>query len=200
MQKRAMGLLGFALVELCFVLPLVADQKPPVFVFGGKQLYVGMFEHEAVASLAVCCKLSPPAETEVEKQPALEGVMLGHMILSKEGSTQRILGTVYFAGGKIVRITRSLDDELDTSNNDVVTFARAIDRALSPTMGDSETTIRVSVRHERMSNAESEILSLSFPYGRGIQIQIGTLDKPDAHTNKRDFATLDETLESARSK
>lgn len=72
--------------------------------------------------------------------------------------------------------------------------------ALSSTMGDSESTVRVSVRHERMSNAESDVLSLSFPNGRGIKIQIGTLDKPNPHTNKRDFATLDETLEPSRQK
>ncbi len=198
MQMRTMGLLAFILFETCLVLPLAADQKPPVFVFGGKQLYVGMSKHEAVGSLAACCRLSPPAEMEVQ---TTEGVMSGHMILPKEESPQRVLGTVYFSGGKIVRITRSLDDEIDTWNNHVVAFARAINRALSPTMGDSEMTVRVSVRHERLTNGESDVLSLSFPNGRGIQIQIGTLDKPlDAHTNKRDFATLDEILDPARVK
>lgn len=197
MQKRVVGVFGFLLFQL-FVLPSAANQEPPVFVFGGKQFYVGMSEREALASFSVCCELSPPAQTGVEKRPAPEGLMLGHRILAREGSPQSILGVVYFSGGTIVRMTRSLDDRVDTWNDDVVAFARAINRALSPTMGDRDTTVRVSIRHERMSNAESDVLSLSFANGRGIQIHIGTLDRPDAHSNKRDFATLDETLEPAK--
>jgi len=72
MQNRVMCFLRFALIGSFFVLPLVADQKPAMFGFGGKQLYVGMSQREAVASLSVCCKLSPSV-TDVEKQPAPEG-------------------------------------------------------------------------------------------------------------------------------
>jgi len=123
--------------------------------------------------------------------------MQGHFILSKEESSEGsgILGTVFFSGGKIVSVTRPLDDEIDTNNDHVVAFARAVDRALSPTMGDGETTVRVSVLHERMSNGQSDALSLTFPNGRGIRIRIGTLDKALDASTKRDFATLEETLE-----
>ena len=62
-------------------------------------------------------------------------------------------------------------------------------------MGDGETTVRVSVLHERMSNGQSDALSLTFPNGRGIRIRIGTLDKALDASTKRDFATLEETLE-----
>ncbi len=97
----------------------------------------------------------------------------------------------------MVRITRPLAEGVDTWNDDVVGFARAIKRSLQAE-SDAETTILVSVRHERISNAETDVVSFSFPNGRGIELHVGTLDKPDTYTNKRDFATLDETLGSAR--
>lgn len=201
MRKQRMTLLGFMLFGACLVLPQTGDRRQPVFVFGGKQLYVGMSKQEAAASLSACCKLSPSAESEVEKkQPAPEGVMVGHFILPKEGSPPLVFGAVYFSGGKVVRLTRPLAEEVDTSNDDVVGFARTIKRSLSTGANDSEASVCVSVRHERMSNAESDVVSLSFPDGRGIELHIGTLDKPDAQTGKRDFASLDETLEPARAK
>jgi hypothetical protein len=194
MQKGSTILLGFVLFTSWLVLSLAADQKRPVFSFGGKQLYVGMSKHDAVAALSDCCKLSPPSESHIEKQPAPEGVILGHMILPKEESSPRILGVVYFSGEKVLRVTRPLAEDVDTWNEDVVGFARAFKRSLP----DTETTAVVSVRHERVSNAESDVVSFLFPNGRGVEVHIGTLDKPDSHTNKRDFATLDETLEPAR--
>jgi hypothetical protein len=174
-----------------------ADRKAPVFEFGGKQLYVGMTEHEALEYLSDCCKLSPPIGSAEDKQPTRHGTVPGHFIFSKEGSPQRLLGTIYFSGGKLVSMTRPLDEGFDTWNDDVVALARAINRALSPISGDDETIVYVSVRHERANNAESDVLSLSFPNGRGIQFHIGTLDKPSVENGKRDFATLDETLQVA---
>lgn len=189
------------IVLLILVLPIVADQKPPVFIFGGKQFYVGMPRHEAIIFLSACCKLSPPAEGEVEKEsvPAPEGMMLGHMILPKEESPQRILGAIYFSGGKVVRITRPMAEDVDTSNDDVVAFARAIKRTLVAETSTSGTSILVvSVQHERIGNAESDVVFFQFPNGHGIELHIGTLDKPNLVTNKRDFATLDETLSPAK--
>jgi hypothetical protein len=186
----------FLLLEICLVLPLVADQKPPIFVFGGKQFYVGMPRREAVRSLSACCKLSPPAEGEVEKEtvPIPEGMMLGHMILPKEEPTERILGAIYFSGSKVVRITRPMAENVDTYNDDVVGFARAIKRTLATETSDSGTSVLVlSMRHERIGNAESDVVFFVFPNGHGIELHLGTLDKPIVE-NKRDFVTLDETL------
>jgi len=75
------------------------DQKSPSFVFGGKQLCVGMSESDAVTALAECCKLSPPAEDELEKRPSPEGMLLGRFVLSKEAEPQ-ILGTISFLAEK----------------------------------------------------------------------------------------------------
>ena len=52
--------------------------------------------------------------------------MVGHFIFSKEDSPQRILGAIYFSGGKVVRVTPPLAEEVDGHNDDVVGFARAI--------------------------------------------------------------------------
>ena len=198
MQKRIMGVLRLVLLGTCVVLPLAAEQKPPVFVFGGKQLYIGMSQHEAAAILSACCKLSPPVESQVEELAAPEGGVFGHFILPKEESPQGFLGAVYFSGGKMVRITRPLAEEVDTWDDDVVEFARAIKRFLAAEASVHERTVLVSVRQERVSNAESDVVSLSFPNGRGIELRIATLDKPDTHTNKRDSVTLDEMLGPAR--
>jgi hypothetical protein len=187
-------------IAVCFALlitavfGIAADRKAPVFMFGGKQLYVGMSEREALEYLSDCCKLSPPMESSKEEQPDRDGMVPGHFIFSKEGSPQRLLGTIHFSGGKLFSLTRPLDDGFDTWNDDAVALARTINRALSPTSGDDETVVYVSVRHERAVNAESDVLSLSFPNGRGIQLHIGTLDKSSIQNGKRDFATLDETL------
>jgi hypothetical protein len=190
MQKRLVGLLGFVLFGTCLAFSQAADQNP-VFFFGGKQLYVGMSKREAVATLSGCCKLSPPAESDVEKRAVREDVILGHIILPNEESPQRILGNIFFSGGKVLRITRPLAEDVDTYSEDLVGFVRAIKRSLP----EGETRVVVSVRHERISNAESDVVSLSFPNGRGIELHIGTLDKPITEINKRDFVTLDETLQ-----
>jgi hypothetical protein len=174
---RAIVLLGF-----CVALCQAADQNPPAFYFDGKRVFVGMPQAEAVASLSSCCKLLPPAESWVEKRPVAAGTMPGHFIVTKE-SSERILGGIFFSSGKVARVTRPPAEEVDTWNDDVVGFARAIKRSLLADTG-SGTTVVVSGRHERMSNAESDVVSFSFPNGRGIELHIGTLDKPDTNTNK----------------
>jgi hypothetical protein len=154
-----------------------------------------MSKRDAVAALSNCCTLSPPSDSDVEKQPAPEGVILGHFIASKDGSPYHMLGSISFRNGRVQRMTRPLADEIDTSNDDAVGFARALKRSLPSEASDSEIVIHVSVRHERMNNAESDVVYFSFPNSRGIELHIGTLDKPAKDTNKRDFVTMDETLE-----
>ena len=178
------------------MLSVAAGEKPPTFFFGGEQVRVGMSQQQAVAALSHCCKLSPPVESGIEKRPAPEGMMLGHFILSKEESSQRILGYILFSGGKVQRVTRPLAEEVDGYSDDVVGFARAIKRWLAAE-GHTETTAIVTIRHERISNAESDVVLLTLRDGRGIEMHIGTLDKPNTYTEKRDFVTLDETLEPA---
>jgi hypothetical protein len=77
-----------------------------------------------------------------------------------------------------------------------VGFARTLYRALAATTGDSDSTVHVSVRHEHASNAETEVLSLSFPDGRGVRLTMITLDKPlsGSPSDARDQVTLEELL------
>ena len=194
MQKRMTILFGFILIGSCLMLSVAADERFPTFFFDGQQVRVGMSQLEAVTALSHCCKLSPPVESESERRPAPEGRMLGHFILSREESTRGMLGAIYFSGGKVLRITRPLAEGVDGYNDDVVGFARAIKRSLAAG-GDTEMTANVSIRHERISNAESDAVLFTLRDGRGIEIHIGTLDKPNALTDKRDFVTVDEFLE-----
>src|SRR5882762_3945712 len=186
-------LLGLALLDL--VLPIIADQKPPAFVFGGNRLYIGMSKHDAVAALSVCCKLTPPAQSEIEKLPVPDGQILSHFISSKDGSEFRILGTIAFRDGKVLRMTRPLDNDLDTYSHDVVAFVRALKRSIPSEASESEVVMRVFIRGEHVTNAESETIFFSFPNGRGIELHVGTLDKPPKEVNKRDFVSMNETLD-----
>jgi hypothetical protein len=193
-MKKRTAFRGLVIV-VCFVVPILADQKPPVLVFGGNRFYVGMSQHEALTALADCCTLSPPLEAGVEKREAPPGQILGHFIVAKDGSPFHILGSISFRYGKVFRLTRPLADDVDTSSDDVVGFVRALKRSLPTEATDSEVIVHVSVRHERMSNAESDVVFLTYPNGRGIELHIGTLDKPGTGMNTRDFVTMDEVLE-----
>lgn len=195
MCKRRALILAIALLEICLVVPLIADQKPAVFMFGGNQLYVGMSKHDAVAALSVCCKLIPPAQSEIEKIPVPDGQILSHFIQPKNDSEFRILGSIAFRDGKVLRMTRPLDNDLDTYSDDVVAFVRALKRSLPSEASESQVTVHVSIRRERVSNAESETVFFTFSNGRGIELHIGTLDTPQKEVNKRDFVTMNETLD-----
>jgi hypothetical protein len=196
MQKRTV----VALFALCVTFSLAADQKPPVFYFGAQRLFVGMPKSEAVVLLSKCCKLSPPADSGTEKLSAETGKMLGHFIISKENDQQgQIIGTIYFEGGKVVRITRPMDaDKFDPVSDDVVAFARAFERGFSTEISTSPAIVYVSARHDRATNADAEVLSLSFPNGRTVELQVVTLDTPSESTGKRDSVGLDEVLEAPR--
>jgi hypothetical protein len=183
----------FLLFVVCS-LPLRGDQRPS-FVFGGKQFYVGMSMSEAVQLLSACCKLSPPIEANTEKNPLT--ARGGHFILKENGAETSILGGIFFAGQKVTRLTKPMADNVDFSNVDLVAFTRALKRVLQNDAGDFERTARISVQHEKASNAESDVISITFPDGRGIELHVGILDKPNELTNNRDFVTADEILESA---
>jgi len=187
-----------ALFALCAALCLAADQQQPVFYFGGQRLFAGMTKSEAVARLSACCKLSPPADSENEKLSADTDRRIGHFISSKQESPQRIIGTIFFANGKVVRITRPLDESINSQSDDAVALARALDRSLLPDTSDSSTEVLISTRHERMGNGESEVLSFSFPNGRAIELEIVTLDTATKDTGKRDAVGLDEVLVAPR--
>jgi hypothetical protein len=194
MKHRKASLIGFAFF-LAGVLPLSADQRP-YFVFGGKQFYVGMSMSEAVQLLSACCKLSPPIEDNIEKNPLT--ATGGHFISKEVGTETSMLGGIFFANQKVTRLTKPMADDVDFSNEDLVAFTRALKRVLQNDAGDFERTAKISVQHEKVSNAESDVISITFPDGRGIELHVGTLDKPNELTKKRDFVTADETLGSGQ--
>lgn len=159
---------------------LVAQEKPAEFYFGGKRLVVGMPQAQALALLSTCCKLSPESVSDEQRLSALKmGRTVGQMILPKNDTPEfQVLGSVFFLGGKVTSLTRPLGDEAFLPwNEDVLGFARTLQRSLSPDSGDATTNARVSVRHERTSNAESEVISFTFQNGRGVRLTIVKLDK-----------------------
>jgi hypothetical protein len=93
------------------------------------------------------------------------------------------------------------DEDYAAWSDDAVGFARALYRGLSPTSGISEDqVVHISIQHERATNGETEVVSLSFPNGRGVRFNLIKLDKPsDAPPEfgggKTDQVTLEEFLE-----
>ena len=190
MTRRKSTVAAFMLLVL-LVLPLSADQKPS-FVFGGKQIFIGMSMSEAVRLLSDCCRLSPPMENKIEENPVM--ARGGHFIVSKS-QPETILGTIQFVNHQVVRITKPIADDVDFSNEDLVGFTRALKRLLQRDAGDSGGRATISVTKENPTNAEVDRVLIKFDDGRGIEIAVGMLDKPNQLTNKRDFVTADETLE-----
>jgi hypothetical protein len=121
------------------------------------------------------------------------------MILPKEENAPGMRGTVFFSAGRVVKISRpGVTDDVNEWSDDLVALARAISRELATEAGDAEKPAFVSVQHERMGNAEEDVVSIRFADGSGIELTVGTTDKPNAFNGKRDFANLEETLEPAR--
>jgi hypothetical protein len=194
MSNRKKSFVALLLLAV-LVVPLTADQRPS-FVFGGKQFYVGMSMSEAVRLLSACCRLSPPIDASTEKLPLTASG--GHFIWKEDGTETSILGGIFFADQKVTRLTKPIADDVDFSNEDLVAFTRALKRVLHNDAGEFERTAKISVQHEKANNAEADLISITFPDGRGIELHVGTLDKPNALTGKRDFVTADETLGSGQ--
>lgn len=191
MRKRT----ALTILVLCFTMALAADQKPPAFYFGGKPIFVGMPQADAVAILTACCKFTPPANSEDENPPGAQHLS-GHFILAKDKAPSAMLGSIFFSGGRVIQIDRPLDDDVNAESDDAVALARAIDRSLSAGVAESSATVTVSSHHQPMRGAESNVLTLIFPNGRGIELQIFTLDAPSKTTGKRDSVSLNEVLEA----
>lgn len=134
-------MLLFALA-LGLALPLVADQNPPVLFFGGHKLHIGMTKQAALAQLADCCELSPPGEANIEDKPHPPGVLPGHFILAKAGPT-RMLGSISFFQGKVIRLSRPLDDEIDTYSDRFGRLCESASQCTGPKyIGDEQNGCR----------------------------------------------------------
>jgi hypothetical protein len=181
--------------KLCFGLALCLlqaptlwsqEQKPAGFYFGGKEFHLGMSYADALNRLSECCTLSPPARTIKEELDTPPGQEAGYFILSKDKSSQEVLGGISFRNHKIASISRDLARDVDSSDDNLVAFIRELKRSLP----EETTTAIVTVRHEQASNGESDIVTLSFPSGRRLVIRIVTLDS--SANSKRDSVSLEE--------
>ena len=157
-------------IAFCTVLPLTAGQKPPELYFGGQSLTLGMRVSDVMAVTSECCVVTPPLSVDTG-----DG---GHFIRIKSGQTYQ-LGSIFFKGGRVSRISRPIDSDFDGYNDDVVRLARALQRALAPTTGDSTTTVLLSVQHTRLSNGNGEIRSpCHFPMGGELNCRYSRLILP----------------------
>jgi len=188
--------LMFSLAILALSPVLQADHKPATIMLGGKEFYIGMSTAEAGRLLSSCCNVKPLLDEKIEATRKIEhGGYLGHMVFAKE--SPRSLGGIYFLDGRVARITRDLNDDFDEQGDDVVAFVRALKRTLASYGEDPMAALVAVQRQKDMGNAESEIIFIKLADGRGIQIELMTTDKPFAGTNKRDWVSVDETLEPA---
>ena len=185
----------------CFLLLLVfplfqasvsysQDHRSAGVSFGGVEIHLGMSEAEALAKLSECCILAPPSGSIIDNSPVPDGQIAGHFVLSKNEANQQMLGNIWFKGHKVVNVSRELAEGVDSSDENVVSFARALKRSLP----EVATTALVKVRHEQAPNAESDLVTLVFPSGKSLEIRIVTLDK-DANA-RRDSVSFEEVLRS----
>jgi len=58
-------------------------------------------------------------------------------------------------------------------------------RALKRALPDGTNSAVITVQHESATNAESDLLTVVFSDGRGVEVRIGTLDKSTAGTNQK---------------
>jgi hypothetical protein len=179
-------ILAFALLlltgSLLFSQTSATATQPSVY-FGGQRFYIGMSQREALSALSSCCKLSPPAESASDNS--------SHFVILKGQPAQPLVGAIYFSAARVAHLSRELAPDVDTSNEDLVAFVRALKRALP----DGTNSAVITVRHDSASNAESGVVTVVFSNGRGLEVRIGTLDKSSATiSSRRDFVSLDETL------
>src|SRR6266699_1423115 len=153
MQKKAFPGLALVLLTSCCFSQSGPDRNRPAFYFGETQFYVGMLRHDAVAALSSCCRLSPAIDSGIERRPNATD---SHFVLQKEGSKWKMLGAVWFSGGRVVRISQELAPDVDTSNEDLVAFIRAFKRAVP----EGSKSAVVSVRHETGSDADFDVLAI----------------------------------------
>ena len=185
----------FSLIALTLglSLSLSADQRPS-FVFSGKQLYIGMTESEVTELLEDCCKISPPLTNQTEKNPLTPGA--GQFIIKKDEPL--ILGGIYFENHRVRRLTKPVAEDVDFSNDELVAFTRDLKRILRRDSGEAGRRATIYVYQQKATNAEGDKIVINCDDGHGLEITVGTLDKPNEATNKRDFITADETLEGPR--
>ena len=191
MTRRKSNISAFVLLVLV-VLPLSADERQS-FVFRGKQIFIGMSMSEAVQVLSDCCRLSPPIQKKTEEN-ALAARSV-HNIREK-GESEVIIGSIEFANQQVVRLTKLFaeDVEFDASSKDLVAFIGRLKRVLQSDAGDVGRTATIAVMKAKFGNGEIDRVLITFDNGRGIEIRIGTFDKPN-ESNLRDFAVASETLE-----
>lgn len=177
MNKKQVSLLLLLLISSPMFSQLTPDQFQPAFYFGGQRVSVGMPEEAARTALRTCCALNGSADS--------------YFIASKGPSSRGLLGSVFFSHGKVSFVSQDLATDVDTFNDDLVGFVRALKRDLP----EGSHLASVSLKHENMSNAQSDLVTIVFENGRGIELRISTLDQPDATTHKRDFVSLEATAQ-----
>jgi hypothetical protein len=88
-----------------------------------------------------------------------------------------MLGGIFFSNGRVVRITRGLNDDFDEHGDDVVAFVRVLKRTLA-SYGEHPMSAVVAVQRQSMEDGESDVIFIKLSDGRGIQIELATTDKP----------------------
>lgn len=198
-KSQKANLIAIAIFVACAGLLFAQEQRGAVFYFGGERFFIGMPQADAEAALSQCCKLSQRPRNA--KQIAADtGRLPGQFILSKDESSPQIIGSIFFEDGRVSGLSRPLGEQEYTPwSADSVGLARTLYRALAPPSGDTDTRAVVSVRHERATNGETEVLSFTFSNGRGVRVNMIKLDRPlpGSPSDSKDQVTVEEFLEPA---
>jgi hypothetical protein len=177
MRRKKLSILLLLLISSPLCCQLAPDQFQPVFYFGGQRISIGMPEDAARAALRACCELNGSAGS--------------YFIVSKDTLAKGIVGSIFFAQGRVAFVSQDLATDVDSSDDDLVGFIRDVRHNLP----EGSHLATVTLKHQDMSNAQSDVLTIVFENGRGIELRLATLDKPDATTHKRDYVTVEATAQ-----
>ncbi len=133
-----------------------------------------MSKDEAMSRLALCCKLTG-------RDDSFE-------IMSK-GSPFQTYGGIRFAKGEVVSVTRDVAQFQEGAS---VKLAQALYRELSEMSTANGQNVRLRISETEGTDVTIRYVTLSFPNGRSVAIEI---NKVDSVPNMTDWVDVKEYLE-----
>lgn len=135
-----------------------AIQSPPLMI-GGANFRIGMSRQEAMALSAECCRTSLEGETG--------------MVLHQKTGDLTIIGTVFFANG---RVSGLVADVKQTLGRDASDFALALYRSILNGRTTVQGAVTIQAFPDELSNGTNRHILLIFPDGRKLRVKQFTVD------------------------
>ncbi|HTQ59673.1 MAG TPA: hypothetical protein VMI32_05595 [Candidatus Solibacter sp.] len=173
--KRAVSSLPLATALMFGIaLPGSGQRRADSINFGAQTFQVGMSKADALSRLALCCSLTGRDDS---------------FTVTSKGPPFEMYGGIRFADGVVVSVERDLSQFQETGS---VVLAQTIYRRLSELSNSDGHAVSVRTSQTEGTNVTMRDITLSFPNGRSLVIEI---NKVDADAGKmKDWVSLEEYL------